>query len=311
MPKIPLYEEKIGQQKLAAGPLSRRADVSAFAAPALAVANFGKTVNQIAFDFGMEERRKEDEDTVKKLNNQFAEESAEWIRKNPRENTQVFKADFEKFKNEFVDFYATNLSSRRSRLVKNKINQTAAILNLQGQEKAYALSEKNATARDKNLLAVAADAMINSPLDSPEFTIALDNSNKIFEDAKLYGRNLGTTKYAYGLSITKGMYTKTAEDINSTTSLQDFKDRLSKNKELIPTEKAPLIALAEAIVSSLPLTDARSVSTSVMFAALPIFTSVAAIVPATVNNPLETVIRSVSLVCPIVEPSMLTLSITA
>ena len=246
MPKIPLYEEKIGQQKLAAGPLSRRADVSAFAAPALAVANFGKTVNQIAFDFGMEERRKEDEDTVKKLNNQFAEESAEWIRKNPRENTQVFKADFEKFKNEFVDFYATNLSSRRSRLVKNKINQTAAILNLQGQEKAYALSEKNATARDKNLLAVAADAMINSPLDSPEFTIALDNSNKIFEDAKLYGRNLGTTKYAYGLSITKGMYTKTAEDINSTTSLQDFKDRLSKNKELIPTEKAPLIALAEA-----------------------------------------------------------------
>ena len=52
-------------------------------------------------------------------------------------------------------------------------------------------------------------------------------------------------------------------------------------------------------------------SAAVAVTFVPPISSVVMDTSPTVNKPLETVIRSVSLVCPIVEPSMLILSITA
>jgi len=54
MPRIPLYNRGLGPSvQMATGQLSRRADVSAFTAPARALSQFGEKAGNIAFQFGM------------------------------------------------------------------------------------------------------------------------------------------------------------------------------------------------------------------------------------------------------------------
>jgi hypothetical protein len=72
----------------------------------------------------------------------------------------------------------------------------------------------------------------------------------------------------------------------------------------------PSIILISEVVAVTPSIIFSSVAVAVT-SVPPISSVVMDTSPATVNNPLETVIRSVSVVCPIVEPSILTLSITA
>ena len=65
MPRIPLYNQGAGPtQRLATGQLSQRADVGAFTAPGQATASFANSAGQIAFNFGLAEQRKQDEDAV-------------------------------------------------------------------------------------------------------------------------------------------------------------------------------------------------------------------------------------------------------
>lgn len=60
MPKIPLYNQGQGSAvRTATGPLSRAADRGAFTAPGRAMASFAETAGDIAFQFGMAEKRAE------------------------------------------------------------------------------------------------------------------------------------------------------------------------------------------------------------------------------------------------------------
>ena len=75
MARIPLYNQGRGStQQLATGSLSPTANVGAFAAPGQALASFANSAGQIAFDFGMAERRKQDEDAIQNTNAKFVED---------------------------------------------------------------------------------------------------------------------------------------------------------------------------------------------------------------------------------------------
>ena len=60
MPKIPLYNQGQGSSvQTAASPLSPRANVGAFTAPGQAQAAFAQKAGEIAFQFGMQEKKRE------------------------------------------------------------------------------------------------------------------------------------------------------------------------------------------------------------------------------------------------------------
>jgi len=247
MPRIPLYNQGAGPtQRLATGQLSQRADVGAFTAPGQATASFANSAGQIAFNFGLAEQRKQDEDAVQKTNIKFVEDSTQYIRDNPTDNTQTFKTNFNTWKNNWINKNTNNFSSRRKRLVLNRVNKSVSLKNLEGQQRAYNLGELNATNLGNQELDKLKDVMGNFPTESVEYISAQADRNKIFEDNKKYGRNYKYTPYTFDLAVKKGNFLKETNNLKSSNSVEEFKKKVENDKTLEFAEKAALINIADA-----------------------------------------------------------------
>ena len=247
MARIPLYNQGRGTtQQLATGSLSPSANVGAFTAPGQATAAFANSAGQIAFNFGQAEQRKQDEDAIQKTNLKFVEESSEYIRNNPVDNTETFKTNFNKWKDDWIDKNTNNFSSRRKRLVLNRVNRSVSLKNLEGQQRAYNLGEFNATNLGNQQLEKNLDIMVNFPPDSAEFISAESDKNLIFDNNKKYGRSYKYNQYSFDLAVKKGNFLKQTNNLTSNTSLSSYKTNVQNDTTLDFAEKANLINIGEA-----------------------------------------------------------------
>ena len=247
MARIPLYNQGRGTtQQLATGSLSPSANVGAFTAPGQATAAFANSAGQIAFNFGQAEQRKQDEDAIQKTNLKFVEDSTQYIRDNPTDNTQTFKTNFNKWKDDWIDKNTNNFSSRRKRLVLNRVNRSVSLKNLEGQQRAYNLGEFNATNLGNQQLEKNLDIMVNFPPDSVEFISAESDKNLIFDNNKKYGRSYKYNQYSFDLAVKKGNFLKQTNNLTSETSLSSYKTNVQKDTTLDFAEKANLINIGEA-----------------------------------------------------------------
>ena len=247
MARIPLYNQGRGTtQQLATGSLSPSANVGAFTAPGQATAAFANSAGQIAFNFGQAEQRKQDEDAIQKTNLKFVEDSTQYIRDNPTDNTQTFKTNFNKWKDNWIDKNTNNFSSRRKRLVLNRLNRSVSLKNLEGQQRAYNLGEFNATNTTNQELDKLNDIMQNFPPDSAEYISAESDKNLIFDNNKKYGRRYKYNQYSFDLAVKKGNFLKQTNNLTSETSLSSYKKNVQNDKTLDFAEKANLINIGEA-----------------------------------------------------------------
>ena len=247
MARIPLYNQGRGTtQQLATGSLSPSANVGAFTAPGQATAAFANSAGQIAFNFGQAEQRKQDEDAIQKTNLKFVEDSTQYIRDNPTDNTQTFKTNFNKWKDNWIDKNTNNFSSRRKRLVLNRVNRSVSLKNLEGQQRAYNLGEFNATNTTNQELDKLNDIMQNFPPDSAEYISAESDKNLIFDNNKKYGRRYKYNQYSFDLAVKKGNFLKQTNNLTSETSLSSYKKNVQNDKTLDFAEKANLINIGEA-----------------------------------------------------------------
>ena len=247
MARIPLYNQGRGTtQQLATGSLSPSANVGAFTAPGQATAAFANSAGQIAFNFGQAEQRKQDEDAIQKTNLKFVEDSTQYIRDNPTDNTQTFKTNFNKWKDNWIDKNTNNFSSRRKRLVLNRLNRSVSLKNLEGQQRAYNLGEFNATNTTNQELDKLNDIMQNFPPDSAEYISAESDKNLIFDNNKKYGRRYKYNQYSFDLAVKKGNFLKQTNNLTSKTSLSSYKTNVQNDTTLDFAEKANLINIGEA-----------------------------------------------------------------
>ena len=247
MARIPLYNQGRGTtQQLATGSLSPSANVGAFTAPGQATAAFANSAGQIAFNFGQAEQRKQDEDAIQKTNLKFVEDSTQYIRDNPTDNTQTFKTNFNKWKDDWIDKNTNNFSSRRKRLVLNRVNRSVSLKNLEGQQRAYNLGEFNATNTTNQELDKLNDIMQNFPPDSAEYISAESDKNLIFDNNKKYGRRYKYNQYSFDLAVKKGNFLKQTNNLTSETSLSSYKTNVQNDTTLDFAEKANLINIGEA-----------------------------------------------------------------
>ena len=247
MARIPLYNQGRGTtQQLATGSLSPSANVGAFTAPGQATAAFANSAGQIAFNFGQAEQRKQDEDAIQKTNLKFVEDSTQYIRDNPTDNTQTFKTNFNKWKDDWIDKNTNNFSSRRKRLVLNRVNRSVSLKNLEGQQRAYNLGEFNATNTTNQELDKLNDIMQNFPPDSAEYISAESDKNLIFDNNKKYGRRYKYNQYSFDLAVKKGNFLKQTNNLTSKTSLSSYKTNVQNDTTLDFAEKANLINIGEA-----------------------------------------------------------------
>ena len=246
MARIPLYNQGRGStQQLATGSLSPSANVGAFAAPGQALASFANSAGQIAFDFGMAERRKQDEDAIQNTNAKFIEDSTQYIRENPTDDTQTFKTNYKSWKDNWVDKNTGNFGSRRKRLVLNKVNRSFALENLKGQQKAYNLGEFNAINATNLELDKLNDIMQNYPTSSAEYLAAESDKNLIFDNNKKYGRNYKYTQYSFDLAVKKGNFLKQAPSITSEVAFNKYNREVNNDPTLSFAEKSALKTVGE------------------------------------------------------------------
>lgn len=246
MARIPLYNQGRGStQQLATGSLSPTANVGAFAAPGQALASFANSAGQIAFNFGMAERRKQDEDAIQNTNAKFIEDSTQYIRENPTDNTQTFKTNYKAWKDNWVDKNVGNLGSRRKRLVLNKVDRSFSLENLKGQQKAYNLGEFNTINSTNQELDKLNDIMQNYPPTSAEYISAESDKNLIFDNNKKYGRNYKYNQYSFDLTVKKGNFLKQAPGINSEIGFNKFNRDIDNDKTLSFAEKSALKTVGE------------------------------------------------------------------
>lgn len=124
MPKIPLYNQGQGPAiRTATGPLSPRAQSATFEAPGRALADLTATASQVALNFGIAERNREDDRVAREEYANAYDEVTSFVRND--KSTSV--ADVEQAFNEIQDTILSKVnkkgySSRRADVVKKRLN---------------------------------------------------------------------------------------------------------------------------------------------------------------------------------------------
>lgn len=243
MPRIPLYNQGQGStQRLATGQLSQRADVGAFTAPGRALAQFGQEASQIAFNFGVAERRKQDEDAIEANKIAFRQASEDFRKNNKTDNYEEFKDKYSAWQQGWIQNNTKNFSSRRKRLVVNAINPIAGVENLQGQNEAFRLSEANGTQAMNDTLKKNINIIASFPIDSIEHQTALKENADIHRRNRTLGRSLVYSPEGEKLEIANKTFKNNIDDADSIEKLNALKETIDKSK--LPIEN--IIALKSA-----------------------------------------------------------------
>jgi len=244
MPRIPLYNQGQGPtQRLATGQLSQRADVGAFTAPGRALAQFGQEASQIAFNFGMAERDKQDKDAVDANKIAFRQASEDFRKNNKTDNYEEFKDKYSAWQQGWIQNNTKNFSSRRKRLVVNAINPIAGVENLQGQNDAFRLSETNGTQFMNDTLKKNINIIASTPVESVEHQTALKENADIHRRNRTLGRSLVYSPEGEKLEIANKTFKNNIDDADSIEKLNALKPIIDKSK--LPIEN--IIALKSAI----------------------------------------------------------------
>lgn len=138
MAKIPIYNQGRGPtQQLATGSLSPAANTGAFAAPGQALASFGNSAQQIAFNFGIAERDREDKATLAEEESKFLDLAGS----NELETKDTTVGDaserIDKIINKFKGRFDKDYDSRRSNLLKQKLSSTFDSFKLKAKQNAF------------------------------------------------------------------------------------------------------------------------------------------------------------------------------
>lgn len=124
MPKIPLYNQGQGPvTKLATGPLGTRAPSAAFEAPGRAFAQLASTASDVAFNFGMAERSREDDRVAREAYTEAHDEVTSFVRNDTSTSVGAVDEAFDKIQEDIlarVD--KKGYSSRRADVVKKRLN---------------------------------------------------------------------------------------------------------------------------------------------------------------------------------------------
>ena len=124
MPKIPLYNQGQGPvTKLATGPLGTRAPSAAFEAPGRAFAQLASTASDVAFNFGMAERSREDDRVAREAYAEAHDEVTSFVRNDTSTSVGAVDEAFDKIQEDiFARVDKKGYSSRRTDVVKKRLN---------------------------------------------------------------------------------------------------------------------------------------------------------------------------------------------
>ena len=190
MPKIPVYNQGQGPSvQLATGPLSPRAQSSVFEAPGRALASLAGAAGDVAFQFGMNEQKREDTRIASEEYGAAFDTVTTSIFKDTSTDVDTAATNFEEIKTKILsDIDAKGYGKRRSAIVKQGLEKMFLEKQLQAKQQAYN--------RGRVQSGVAHDEVVSKGLEGLRTTSASDSLFDFKADAL---RDLSKNADAQGL----------------------------------------------------------------------------------------------------------------
>jgi len=247
--KIPMYNKGMGQAVATpAGKVSPRADIGTFAAPAQAAAQFANQVGQVAFQFGMAEKKRETDRVSNEEAVRIQSEADDLILNNQDTETAVFSQNFKKFETKKLAEIdrIKNLTNSQRDAVKARVSRIMLSKAAAGKQNTFNRGQAQSSLAANEVL----DANINemgtlNPSD-PRYKELYNTNVDEINKGVANGLTLNYTETSMKLAVSGRNYYNNIESANSTAKLDAITENLKNDKTLPVKTLQALLANASA-----------------------------------------------------------------
>lgn len=218
MPRIPLYNQGQGSRvQLATGQLSSRANTGAFEAPGRAFAGLGEQVGDIAYQFGMAEKKAQAGEAKNEAVSKYIPQAQQLI-DNPKSNTvpgfEIEAGEFKKTAIADIDS-RTDLTSNQKAFVRENLSRAIDSKLAIGRAKVFTQQQANRTNQAKTAIGVYIDEAVSNTALRPEI---MSDINNLILDSQNDGLNIGWTLNDVQFEIDKREILSETTDANKSIS---------------------------------------------------------------------------------------------
>lgn len=235
MPKIPLYNQgQGGTVRTAAGALSPRANIGAFTAQGQAQAAFMQQAGQVAFQFGQEQKRVEENRIYSESLKEFDQKQFEFITNNKDTDTTVFDKNYGVFADDFLAKIGTrtDINQRQKDRIMQKLMPSVTAGKLQGARNVFARGQERRRVAANEELELTINKMSLIPAGTPERLRLQEDAHKLIATSITDNLRIDYTKESFDRGVKATDYGIRSNNISSVAEAEALRKELDKEVDL-------------------------------------------------------------------------------
>jgi len=265
MPKIPTYDQLGQRVKAPTTQIGVRADTQAFVGAQLATADLFKKAGDIAYQFGMAEKKAKTETAYTELKSMYNDGANQLLNNSKATTAEEFEKELKDYNTKFERNYSKfNLTPNQTRDLKNSLSTFVDSARLTGKDNAFKRARQQGSMLTNTVMNGYLEEIRKRSPDDPlrkqmerelqlEYAKAYDSGETAFLDYKTFD--------AAKNQINLNDYT-TGIDASSLNNIKGFKQKIKEDGLLDAKLKANLLNLADAKEKELTDDLSETVSTS-------------------------------------------------
>lgn len=176
--------------------------MGAFTAPGKSLASFGEKAADIAFQFGIQERNRQDRTILAEEELAAKDYFGTKLIEDQSLTKEEAETNFNKFRDDYIQkIEGKGYSDRRKQLVIGAVNNVYAQRGLDAKINAFNRGTKKATETDELFLEANLETLRTFPVGSPQYEKARVDNARVFETAASENRKLKYTPQSYELQV--------------------------------------------------------------------------------------------------------------
>ena len=231
--RIPLYNKGLGEQVgKTAGQLSPRAEFGAFTAVGQATAQFASAAGDIAYQFGMAEKKAEAERIYDEEYFKFSTNADEFNLNGTETDTAVYQKNFENkvIKPTLDRLNKLNITNQTRQQIKSKLTDQFRIKAAKGKQFSYARGQvvrKNAA---NKTLQYNLNIINSSNENDPERNNKLAESKKLILESQLKGLDIDYDNQSFNSSVAIGTLASKRRAATTVNQIDDIIKKIKSEK---------------------------------------------------------------------------------
>jgi hypothetical protein len=249
MPQIPLYNKGLGATLDQKSVGYQKASIEAATATGQALSDFAKSAGDIAYKFGMLEKKAETERISNEEETRLTAELDDFNMNNKDTDTTVFATNFDNFKKKKMAEAEKNmagLTQQQKESVRTNLNNLFSTKLASGKRQAFDKGQfvRAGAAKDAigNFEVQLGSMSKSDPLYQPTYDKAITKIN----DAIASGLNTGYTEETFAAAVLGRDYSKRIEAASSPAEAAAIREQAAKDTNLAPGQYEKIAKLANA-----------------------------------------------------------------